>query len=270
MVSILQRMGGVFVLKDERLQQITDMLKTNGKVEVSNLCRLFNVTEMTIRRDLGELADKKVAIRSHGGAILTPDNILSESPYEIRITHKLKEKQAIAKEALPFIKDGDRVFFDSSTTVYCLARLVNNAQKFLAVTDTLSTALELNARTDLKVVCLGGELKKTTGSCTGIFAENMLDTMHLNTAFIGLPNISPQGILSTSSTSELAIKRIILSHTDRVIVLADSSKLGPADFLSIGHLSEVSVLISDTGLPRDFVDYCNGLKNVQLLLVPVE
>ncbi len=148
------------MLKDERLKEIETMLQTNGKVEVGNLCRIFNVTEMTIRRDLNDLVARNLAVRSHGGAVAAPDTMLTERPYEIRITRNLREKEAIAREALQFIGDGDRVFFDSSTTVYCLARLISNTQKFLAVTDTLSTAMELNARTSLRVVCLGGELKK--------------------------------------------------------------------------------------------------------------
>lgn len=59
-------------------------------------------------------------MRSHGGAVAAPDTMLTERPYEIRITRNLREKEAIAREALQFIGDGDRVFFDSSTTVYCL------------------------------------------------------------------------------------------------------------------------------------------------------
>ena len=247
------------MLKDERLKEIETMLQTNGKVEVGNLCRIFNVTEMTIRRDLNDLVARNLAVRSHGGAVASPDTMLTERPYEIRITRNLREKEAIAREALQFIGDGDRVFFDSSTTVYCLARLISNTQKFLAVTDTLSTAMELNARTSLRVVCLGGELKKTTGSCTGTFAEQMLKSMYFNTVFIGLPRISKTGVLSTSSMSELSIKRAAIDHASQVIVLADSSKIGEPDFLAIGNLSEVDVLITDSKIPADFVRYCESI-----------
>ena len=77
--------------------------------------------------------------------------------------------------------------------------------------------MELNARTSLRVVCLGGELKKTTGSCTGTFAEQMLKSMYFNTVFIGLPRISKTGVLSTSSMSELSIKRAAIDHASQVI-----------------------------------------------------
>lgn len=256
------------MLKEERLKEITTMLHINGKVEVSNLCRIFNVTEMTIRRDLNDLVERQIAVRSHGGAILAPDSTLNETPYELRISHHLAQKEAIAHSALSFIHDGDRIFFDSSTTAYCLARRIPSTQKLLAVTDTLTTAVELNARTSVKVVCLGGELKKTTGSCTGAFAESMLKTMHFNTAFLGLPRISADGTLSTSSTSELAIKRTVIERADQVILLVDSSKLGSPDFLEIGHLSQTNVLITDDKMPQDFIRYCQS-QNVQTVIAQV-
>ena len=179
--------------------------------------------------------------------------MLTERPYEIRITRNLREKEAIAREALQFIGDGDRVFFDSSTTVYCLARLISNTQKFLAVTDTLSTAMELNARTSLRVVCLGGELKKTTGSCTGTFAEQMLKSMYFNTVFIGLPRISKTGVLSTSSMSELSIKRAAIDHASQVIVLADSTKAQHSAFISFAPLQAADVILTDTDISPVFL-----------------
>lgn len=245
------------MLKDNRLKEIEEMLHQYGKVEVSSLCRIFNVTEMTIRRDLNELERRNLAIRSHGGAIL-PDNILSERPYELRMTHNLQEKDAIAKEALPLIEDGCTVFFDSSTTVYYLARLITNSHNFLVVTDTITTALELNSRANVKVICLGGELKKTTHSCSGLFAEQMLESMHFNIAFIGVPSISYDGILSTSSISELSIKQTVMKHSSSTVILADSSKLGSSDFLKFGHISECDTIITDSNIPREFVDYCTN------------
>ena len=68
------------MLKDERLKEIETMLQTNGKVEVGNLCRIFNVTEMTIRRDLNDLVARNLAVRSHGGAVAAPDPKVNERP----------------------------------------------------------------------------------------------------------------------------------------------------------------------------------------------
>lgn len=246
------------MLKQERLNQIIDILNRTGKVEVNSLCRIFNVSEMTIRRDLDELVRKNLAQRSHGGAVLPPDSILTEAPYSLRITHNIIQKQAIAKLAKPFIEDGFKIFLDSSTTVYYLAQLLNNSQKILVVTDTLTTALEANARTNTKVISIGGELKKTTNSSFGLFAEEMLSSMYFDVAFLGMRNISKDGILSTSSISELSIKRTVIKNSNKKIILVDSSKLGKPDFLKLGSLSDIDVLITDSKIPTDFLTLCKN------------
>lgn len=256
------------MLKNERLSQIQTMLNEYGKVEVNNLCRIFNVTEMTIRRDLNELEEKHLAIRSHGGAIAPPDNTLSERPYNMRINSHLKEKEAIAKAALPLIPDGSRIFFDSSTTVYCLARLITNNQNLVIITDTLSTALELNTRTNINVICLGGELQKNTNSCAGMFAEQVLDTMHFDFAFMGLYGISADGSLSTTSTNEFSLKRKVMERSDHIVIMIDSSKLGAPSFLHMGHISQVQTLITDSGMPKSFIETCEKA-NVKVMIAAV-
>lgn len=257
------------MLREERLREIEDILTNSGMVEVSKLSRLFNVTEMTIRRDLDDLVQRKVAIRSHGGAMLPPENVLSERSYDMRIMINQKEKEAIAREATALINDGDRVFFDSSTTVYCLAQMISNTQNLLVVTDTLATANELISRSRVKVVCLGGELQKETGSCAGPFAEQMIECMNFNTAFIGLPKISMNGVLSTSSISQLRIKQAAIERSQKVVVLIDSSKLGDPEFLEVGHLSDVDTVITDSNIDPNFVTYCKSI-NVNVIIATVD
>lgn len=256
------------MLREERLRQITQMLQLYGKVEVNTLCRAFGVTEMTIRRDLNTLVNQEVAVRSHGGAFLPPNSIFSERPYELRISHNLPEKQAIAHEALKLIEDGQKIFFDSSTTVLCLARLITNSLNLLIVTDTISTALELNSRHTIKIMCLGGELRKNTNSCCGAFAQSMLSAMHFNIAFLGVPHISRNGILSTSSDVELPIKRAVVENADKVVLLVDHSKLGDPDFLVQGHIRDIDVLITDDKMPEEFLSTCRN-EGVEVIVADI-
>ncbi len=256
------------MLKSERLAQIQSMLNRYGKVEVNNLCRMFHVTEMTIRRDLNELEQQNLAIRSHGGAIAPPETVITERPYQTRITSHLKEKEAIARLALPLIPSGAKVFFDSSTTVYCLARLLSNEQNLLVVTDTLTTALELNTRTSISVMCLGGELRKNSNSCTGMFAENMLHTMYFDCSFLGVYGLTEDGYLSTPSTVEYSLKRLIIERSKKVVLMSDSSKIGTPSFLQLGHISEISTMITDSGIPRSFIECCQK-NNTEILIADI-
>ena len=244
------------MLKEERQQEIINILNASGYVEVSQLCRLFEVAEMIIRRDLNELAQKKVLVRSHGGAILPPDTAINESPYAVRILDNLEAKEAIARESLEYVRDGERVYFDSSTSVYCLAKILTNSHNFLAVTDTIYTAMELMARTQIKVVLIGGELQKTTGACTGVFADEMVERMNFDTAFIGVSNVSPDGQITTRSLDEYKAKRSIIQRSKKVILLADSSKISDSGFLQTCSLKEIDAMITDDGVSSTFRSFC--------------
>lgn len=248
------------MLKEERQQEIINILNASGYVEVSQLCRLFQVTEMTIRRDLNELAQKKALVRSHGGAILPPDTATNEAPYAVRILDNLDAKEAIAREALALVHNGERIYFDSSTSVYCLAKILTNDHNFLAVTDTIYTAMELMARTQIKVVLIGGELQKTTGACTGVFADEMFERMSFDTAFIGVSSVSSDGQITTRSLDEYKAKRCIIQRSKRVYLLADSSKICDNGFLQTCSLKEIEAMITDKGVRPGFKSFCRKEK----------
>ena len=243
-------------MKEARLEQITSMLHQYGKVEVMNLCRIFGTTEMTIRRDLTELVNRKIAVRTHGGAMLVSGDMLSEKPKELRAVSNIKEKEAIAKEAVSLLQDGQVVFFDSSTSVLQLARLLTNEHKLLVVTDTISTALELNSRVNIQVICIGGELRKNTCSCHGMFAEQMLSSMHFDIAFLSVPKVSITGVLSTPNSVEVSIKKQAMQRASKVALLVDHSKFSDPDFLEQGHISDADVIITDSKMPAEFIELC--------------
>ncbi len=254
--------------KSERQEQISEMVLKNGSIDIKDLSRIFGVTEMTIRRDLETLEEKHIIVRTKGGAASLPENVLSENAYELRIARHIKEKEAIARLALSLIHDGDKVFLDSSTTVYCIAKMLKNNQDFLIVTDTLTTALEANKRKNIKVICLGGEVKKSTNSCVSLIAEQAIETMNFTTAFFSAPLVSLNGYVSLSSISELSIKKKIMCHAKKNILLFDSSKLGSPDFLNFAKISSFDIIITDSNIDPEFLKICKET-NTDLMIAPV-
>ena len=198
--------------KIDRQKKIAQFIRENKVVDIKSLVSTFKVTEMTIRRDLTDLEAQKIISRTHGGAVALSNNELSENPLEIRAQRNTKQKQMIAKLALSFINNGEKVFFDSSTTVLCLAKLLNDSHDFLIVTDTLTTALQANSYKRTKVVCLGGEVMKNTSACASYFAEYILEQMNFTTSFISVPIVSMDGSISVSSMTELSIKKRVIDR----------------------------------------------------------
>ena len=251
-------------MREERLDQIAAMLRQYGKVEVSKLCQVFGVAEMTIRRDLSILAKRGIAERLHGGALLSSSSVFDAPPRELRAVDNINEKKLIAKKALSLLKNGQAVFFDSSTTVLFLAQLLTNEHHLVVVTDTIPTALELNSRSNIKVMCIGGELIKYTCSCFGFFAEQMISSMHFDIAFFSVPRISLNGVLSTPSSDEIPIKRAVMKRSSKVVLLVDHSKFADPYFLEQGTISDVDVIITDGNIPKKFLELCNkaGVKTI--------
>lgn len=242
----------------ERLEIIQEYVTRNGKAEVSQLASIAGVSEATVRRDLTFLAGQKKIVRSHGGAVLNENLLMDESPFEYRVSYNRDRKLVIARAALQFVQPRSTCFFDCSSTVNELAKLITD-QKFVAVTDTMWTAIELNKKENVSVIMLGGTVSKSTGSSAGTFAISMLEKMQPNYAFIGIPSITEDGVLSVSGLHDYEIKTTILKNTEHVFVLADSSKYkANRCFMKIGDLAHIDAVITDKDIDPEFEYLCKS------------
>ena len=236
------------MMKHLRREKILGLLKNNQSVEVTALCKQFSVTEMTIRRDLDDLASKGLVVRTHGGAVLPRFSQMQEQPFNVRIASHLKEKEAIARKALNYMKSGDKIFMNSSSTVFWLARILDNESDYLVATEATNIANELNTRKDIAVIQIGGELRKNTISCVGSYTEEMIRRFTFDTAFIGINGLDETGRLYCGSIQETGIYHAIIASSRRVIVLADSTKIGKRDFAQFGTIEQINLLITDSNI----------------------
>ncbi len=241
------------MLKEKREEQILELLEQHGSVEVSELCTLFGVTKMTIRRDLDKLESEGKISRIHGGAVLSNTDVLLEKPLYVRLNTNTELKERIARKALTLIHDGDKIFLSSGTTVYSLSRLLDNSRRLLVVTDGLNTALELSKRTNISIIVVGGELRSNTLATTGSFAEHMIRQFSFETAYIGVTAISSDGALYHGSLVEIGLYAELSQIAKKRVILADSAKLGRNDFVCVGHLRPGDTLITDSAAPQELL-----------------
>lgn len=248
---MLQRNGGLTMMKHLRSEKILSILKNNNFVEVADLCKKFSVTEMTIRRDLDDLASKGLVVRTHGGAVLPKFCKMQEQPFDVRIASNLEEKEAIARKSLEYLVADEKIFMNSSSTVFWLARIIDNENAYLVATEATNIANELNTRKDISVIQIGGELRKNTISCVGSYTEEMIRRFTFDTAFIGINGIDVKGRLYCGSIQETGIYHAILESSRRVIVLADSTKIGKQDFAQFGTIAQIEILITDSKVNKE-------------------
>lgn len=252
--------------KRTRSKQIETLLVSQGIVDIQSLSKSFQVSEMTIRRDLAELAAQGKVTRTHGGAMLPTEHYIDGNNVSARLLLHTMEKKAIAKEAVKHLHSGDNVFIDDSSTCFCMLEYIPHNIQLIVTTNSLPMAMAFHEFPNIEIFCLGGKISKSTSSVTGPYTMDQLNDMYFKTAFLGFPNVTCDGIITTSSSHELAIKRQIVQQTECNVALIDSAKINPPRFMRVGTLGDFGLVITDSKAPQDFVDYC-AKESIPLILV---
>ncbi len=242
--------------RTNRLKQIELTLNLYGSVDVHKLSVELNASEMTIRRDLSVLVNQGKAIRIHGGAILPTDHYVEGNHMDSRSILHISEKKAIAQEAVKQLHSGDSIFVDDSSTVSFMADFIPHNQQLIVTTTSMKTALRFNEFPNIDVICLGGKVSKSTQSATGPLTIEHLQSMYFKTAFLGIPSISSDGVLSTSSFDEYSIKKAVIKQSAKTILLVDSSKFRTHQYMRLADASELALIITDCNAPEKFTSFC--------------
>jgi len=246
------------VLAEERKQVILEELNNFGKVKVLPLAERFQVSSETIRRDLDALEQLGKLKRVYGGAVKQLYEA-GEPPYQQRQDINLAAKRAIGKQAAQLLQDGDTVIIDVGTTMLEFARAIKGRKNLTVLTNSLPVAALLSESLYQhvftgKVIILGGEINTEQQSISGPLCEKMLETFHIDKAFISIGGISLTTGISDYDVNESMVSKMMAKVSKSVIVLADQSKIGVHAFCKIAPLEEVDVIVSDQQRPASWVN----------------
>ncbi|MGV9713418.1 DeoR/GlpR family DNA-binding transcription regulator [Gordonia sp. NPDC003424] len=235
---------------EERQQAIADQVRAHGRASVAALATRFDVTSETVRRDLATLERAGHLQRVHGGAVRPGATaILGEQGIDERQSSHTEEKAAIGRAAVRFLPpDGGSVFFDAGTTTLQAALDLPRDRRLTLITHSIPIAAVLAGQGANDLHILGGRVRGLTQATVGSETVSALERLRVSTAFVGANGISESHGLSTPDPDEAAIKAAIVRVANRVVVLADSSKLDREDLSSFATLADVDVLITDSGI----------------------
>lgn len=194
--------------QDERLKGILKYLKENGQIRMEQICEIFHISRDSARRDLVKLEEARLIVRTHGGAML-PSTGISIISYEDRMQEKASKKR-IGRLAAEFIRDGETLFLDASTTVQAAVEACE-AKNINAVTNSIDVAAFLGKKQNGKVHLLGGEYNAWHRNVTGPQTIGMIRDYRVQTLFLGACAITPEG-LSTPSLEEAYVKREMIAR----------------------------------------------------------
>jgi DeoR/GlpR family transcriptional regulator of sugar metabolism len=243
-------------LKEERQQQILEAVQSSRQVTVAELSHHFGVSEVTIRRDLRELADQGVLRRAHGGAVAAAP---PEAPVIQRMIQAEDCKECIGRAAAALVSDGASVFIGSgSTTTYVAQHLVDH-QNLTVVTNALTVAIELASAQGVTVVVTGGVMRESELSLIGHIAEQSLREVRVDKVIIGIPAVSLEEGLTNDYLPEVMTDRTIIEMAPELILVADHTKFGKVASAYLAPIDRVTTLVTDLKADPEILAQLEGL-----------
>lgn len=237
-----------------RQQQIVALARLTGNVSVDDLAVRFDVTPQTIRKDLNELCDARLLVRTHGGAMLSSG--VENVAYEARRQMAASEKAVIGRHAAGLIPNNCSLFINIGTTTEEVARALVHHEGLLVITNNLHVATILMPRPRIDVILAGGMLRKADGGIVGEAAVDFITQFKVDHAVIGASAIDEDGAMLDFDYREVRVAKAIMQNARNVMLVADAMKFTRSAPVRIGQLSDVNIFVTDRQPPDSIVEYC--------------
>lgn len=241
----MDKVTGLF--GEQRRHRIKEILLKDSRVRVTELVTLFKVSDETIRRDLDELAEEGIVRRSHGGAVLVESvqsAINAIPPVHLRTLEFSAEKNAIGRAAAALVEDGQTVILDAGSTTWNVARHLHSCREVTVITNSLDVAQECAKTPSLTVYMLGGRLISRSMCLVGPQAQAEFRRYHAHVSILGATGISPDRGFACTDIFEAETKRAMAESGERVVVVADHTKLHRRGLVSFARSDDVDLLIT--------------------------
>ena len=226
---------------EQRRRKIADLVRRAGSVRLADLVQPFGVSEPTLRKDLTALEQEGLLRRTHGGAIAIETRPISTN--DARKAHNIQAKRAIAEVCAGLVAEGQSVFLDSGTTIEVLAEHLDR-DAVNVLTNSVGVAMAVAERPRIRHTLLGGEYQRVGDSLSGAITVETLSRFHVDTAFIGVSGITPQGIF-TVEVAEGHVKQAAIEAARRVVVPLDTSKVGYQAFYHLAPLDIIDDVVTE-------------------------
>ncbi len=237
-----------------RLERIMSILKQRGYATVEELAKELGVSEITVRRDLDILQGQGLVERKRGGAVLK--SFSYEVPFFLKLERRKEQKIRIAKKAASLLENDWTVFMMGGTTVYYMAQALDDSQvhDLTIITNSITTAWAvINLHKSYELIHTGGMVRPGSFECVGEEVVEKIGYMNFDLLIMGADGVDAVEGVTIANHSESVIARKAAERAKRIMVLADSEKMGIVKAYRALSLKELDVLITDDGVDPDFV-----------------
>lgn len=236
-------------MRSKRINDIEEYIYKNKTVTLDQLCKVFQVSKNTIRRDLKEIILEGNIKKIYGGVTTKTNRDLQ--PFSERDISDLEAKKMISAKAANLIEDGDVIFIDSGTTTCHIVEYLKDKKNLTIITNSLEVLLRVNQNDNIKIISLSGELDQRTLSFTGDSTISMLKHFNITKAFMASTGVSVESGVTNSSTKEHEIKSIAVRKSRNVYLLITHDKFHKTAIMTYCGLDQLTGVISDENPPED-------------------
>jgi DeoR/GlpR family transcriptional regulator of sugar metabolism len=231
-----------------------------GSVTVAGLEKELGISAATARRDLALLERQGKVKRTHGGAV-PPGLTQHEDSFQQRLGEAVEQKKRLARAAAALLGTDETVFIDSSTTAYYAARRILAGTSGVTCLTNLVPVMDLFSNADpsrTSMVGLGGIFRALTLSFVGPCTIHTIESYIADRTFLSVKGITSEGYLTDINPLEAEVKKAMIRHAERPVLLVDGRKFEQRGFSVIDHVSEVSLVVT-ADAPRSHVEALEDL-----------
>lgn len=237
--------------KCEREDEIIALLSETEYATVEYLAQKMSISSSSIRRDLKNLEERGLVIRSYGGVKIANASG-KRIPFSLRSHENSLQKKQIAKAAASLIHVGDVIFIDGSSSAYFLAELLPSINGVTVVTNSID-AMNILTRFDIKAFCTGGIIStENKAVLVGDYTRQFLRQIHADVAVFSVQAVRKDGDFYDCYAEEVAVRNAMIQNAKTKILLCDSSKLDKTSSFYQGNVSDIDFVISDCDLTTFF------------------
>ncbi|MEU0070055.1 DeoR/GlpR family DNA-binding transcription regulator [Streptomyces sp. NPDC006332] len=243
----------------KRHAKIKEALRATGVASVRELAERLQVSQSTIRRDLTLLDRDGELLRTYGGAALPPrgaaENTADEEPFDVSAAHDRAMKEAMAERAAALVADESVVVLDIGTTTPLIARRLRG-RPVTVVTSNVAVLDELRDDDTVRLVMLGGVLRRNYQSLVGSLTERALRQVSADMLFLSCTGVRANGHVVDDMAVEEPIKHAMIETADRVVLVASEAKFPGTGSLRLCSLSDIDVLVTTDGADPRALQLC--------------
>jgi len=241
------------VSRKERLSRLLNKVRVEQHTTIDDLAGFFDVSTVTIRRDIKELEKQELLLQTVGGGVIyKTEHTGAVDPHSP--SHAIDEKIRIAEYCTELVRNHDDILIGPGTTTFLVGKILSGItdRNFRIITNSLELAMETGSAPNIRTVVLGGEVwnKYAVGYDGG--AEYFAKCHRHHTLLLSADGVDLDEGITIFETNLIPIVLAMRSVSDRVILTVDSSKFGVARYNQVARFEDIDIVVTDVGVPGEY------------------